>query len=76
MKLFLKRFIIFIVILIGFDIIAGLGISLLVKNAKGGDTARNEFIINKVETPILIFGSSRGMCAYDSQIISKILGMQ
>lgn len=76
MNLFVKRFIAFFLILVVFDFIAGLGIKLLVKNAKGGDTARNEFIINKVKSPILIFGSSRGMCAYNSQIISKMLGMQ
>lgn len=73
MKAFIRKASVFLVLVIIMDFICGSLLRVLVKNAKGGDTARNEYIINKVEAPILIFGSSRGMCSYNPKIISEEL---
>lgn len=74
MKSFIKKVFVFFVLLIIIDFLSGILLRALVKNAKGGDTARNEYIINQVQDSILIFGSSRGMCSYNPEIISKRLG--
>ena len=75
MKLFLRKFLLFVVILVGFDMLSGFLFRALVKHAKGGDTARNEYIANKVAAPILIFGSSRAIHHYAPQILRDSLGM-
>lgn len=38
-----------------------------------GDTARNEYIANKVTAPVLIFGSSRAIHHYDPRIFKDSL---
>ena len=42
MKSFIKKVFVFFVLLIIIDFLSGILLRALVKNAKGGDTARNE----------------------------------
>lgn len=76
MKRFVQRLLLFVVFLIGLDMISGLVFKALTQNAKGGDTARNEYIANKVDAPMLIFGSSRAIHHYVPQIFRDSLGME
>ena len=47
----------------------------LVTNAKGGDTWRNNYICDKTNEDILIFGSSRAIHHYVPSILSDSLGL-
>lgn len=51
------------------DITIGNSLSYLSKHAKGGETARSNYICNQTSEDILIFGSSRASHHYNSQII-------
>ena len=75
MKRFVQRLLLFVVFLIGLDMISGLVFKALTQNAKGGDTARNEYIANNVDAPVLIFGSSRAIHHYVPRIFRDSLGM-
>lgn len=48
---------------------------ILVANAKNGDTGRNNYIVNKTQAEIILFGSSRCDHHYDPRIIQKSLNM-
>ena len=57
------------------DQVLGVAYDYLYKNAKGGDTWRNEYINNKVNSDILILGSSRASHHYDPSLITSSLGL-
>ena len=69
----MKRFIIYTFIFLGIitilDIAIGNSLSYLSRHAKGGETARSNYICNQTSEDILIFGSSRAAHHYNSQII-------
>lgn len=75
MKKFLLRIVIFFVFLLVADIIAGIIFPLLVNKAKGGDNWRNNYICNKANEDILVFGSSRAIHHYNPMIISDSMNM-
>ena len=57
------------------DYVSGYIFQYLIKSAKNGDTARNEFIVNKMTEPLLFFGSSRSIHHYNPQIFKDSLGL-
>lgn len=75
MKKFLLRIVIFFVFLLVADIIAGIIFPLLINKAKGGDNWRNNYICNKANEDILVFGSSRAIHHYNPMIISDSMNM-
>lgn len=72
---FIKKLLLFSIIMVVVDFCVGQIFSLLTKTAKSGDTARNEYIANKVDADVLIFGSSRAMHHYVPDILEDSLGM-
>lgn len=61
--------------LVGLDLLSGFIFREMTNKAKGGDTARNEYIAHKVDAPILIFGSSRAIHHYVPKIFRDSLGI-
>lgn len=74
MKKFISKIMVLLVILTVCDFLIGKAGSFLVEHAKGGDTQRRHFIANKTSEEILIFGSSRAIHHYDSNILEDSLG--
>lgn len=73
-RFFLKLFVFGILVFI-IDITSGIILSYLQNRAIGGDTGRNNYICNKTDENILIFGSSRASHHYISTIIEDSLNM-
>jgi len=69
MKRFILYTVIFLSIIVAIDMTLGHSFSYLSKHAKGGETARSNYICNQTSEDILIFGSSRASHHYNSQII-------
>ena len=69
MKRFLLYTLFFLSIIAVLDVTAGYCLSFLSEHAKGGETARSNYICNQTSEDILIFGSSRAAHHYNSQII-------
>ncbi len=65
----------FFLIIFVIDFISGKVFGYMLEHAKGGDNFRNNFIMNKVDDEILVFGSSRALHHYNPIIISDSLGM-
>ena len=65
----------FILVLALIDVLAGAVFSRLTRLARGGDTARNEYICNGTHEDILVLGSSRAIHHYNPAIISDMTGM-
>ena len=74
-KYFLRKLLLFAFIFACLDLLSGFIFRYLAKNAKGGDTARNEYIANKMDAPILIFGSSRAVHHYVPQYFRNHFGL-
>lgn len=75
MKRIIKYTIIVIVTLLTVDYAVGIIGSKLRSSAKGGDTARFEYINHGTCDSVLIFGSSRAMHHYVSNILEDSLGV-
>lgn len=75
MKNLLIKLSIFVIIFIVIDIAIGKGLSTLIVNTKGGDTGKNNEIVDRTTADILLFGSSRCNHHYDPRIITDSLGM-
>lgn len=75
MKKFLFETVLFLLIAVIIDIACGQICSYFVNHAKGGDNGRNNYICNKVEEDILVFGSSRAIHHYNPIILADSLGM-
>lgn len=75
MKKFIIKVGIFFIIAILIDFLFGKLFEMLIDKAKGGDTYRNNYICNKVEEHILVFGSSRAIHHYNPVIIKDSLNM-
>lgn len=73
-KLFIKLSI-FAIIFIVIDIAIGKGLSTLIAKTKGGETGKNNEIVDRTTADILLFGSSRCDHHYNPQIITDSLGM-
>ena len=75
MKKFLIKVCVFFLIIAALDFIAGKGFGYLVSRATSGDTGRNNYICDKTNEDILIFGSSRAYRHYNPAIFLDSLGM-
>ena len=75
MKKFIFSLMAFLLLLFVLDRAFGFGLTYLQNHAKGGDTARNNYICNDTEEDILIFGSSKAIHHYDPRIIEDSLQM-
>lgn len=73
MRKFLTKIGILFFILVIIDVALGYGFKYMVINAKGGSTANNYSICNKITDDILIFGSSRAIHHYDPSILEDSL---
>lgn len=75
----MKRFIIqvaaFLAIIVAVDLACGFVFRLIESKAKGGFTYRDNYISDRLETDILVSGSSRCVRHYNPQIISDSLGL-
>lgn len=75
MKKYLVQIVVFFALVFTIDVVAGKVFAYMVENAKGGDNGRNNFLCNKVDADILVFGSSRAMHHYNPLILADSLGM-
>lgn len=75
MKRHLLKIALFFLAIFLIDMATGLVFSRLTGCARGGDTARNEYICNKTSEDILVFGSSRAIHHYNPLIITDSLGL-
>ncbi len=66
---------VFLSIIVLIDVVTGFVFSRLTSRATGGETARNEYICNKTNQEILIFGSSRAIHHYHPAIITNSTGL-
>lgn len=75
MKLFICKVAAFILMMFVADLAFGYVGRYLQTNAKGGATGRNEFICRKMDSDVLLFGSSRCTHHYVPAIIRDSLGL-
>lgn len=75
MKNFIFKILLLIVILLIIDKSIGIIFQFMQHHSKGGDTGRMEYIANRMNQDILIFGSSRAIHHYNPQIIEDSLQM-
>lgn len=75
MKKFIVKIIIFIFLVFIADRAVGYVMEHVIDNIKVGGVGRDNYICNKVEDDMLIFGSSRAMRHYDSQMLEDSLNM-
>ena len=75
MKKFLLKGVLFLAIVACVDSITGNFFDFLHHHAKGGSTAKNEYIANGMEDDVVIFGSSRSVHHYNPYILADSLGV-
>jgi len=75
MKRFLVRIAIFFALLFVIDRVVGYTVSYMTKHSKGGYVGHHNYITDKTNEDILIFGSSRAIHHYNPQIITDSLGL-
>lgn len=75
MKSFLLKLLCFLFLTVILDVLSGFFFQKLKESAIGGNTARNEYIANRVKAPVLIFGSSRAIHHYDPRIFKDSLNI-
>lgn len=75
MKKFLLKMALFAVVLIVLDRAFGYALAYMSEHSKGGYTEHFQYITNKTNEDVLIFGSSRAVHHYNPKIISDILGL-
>lgn len=75
MKKYLINIIVFFVIVIVIDVAVGSLGDYLQAHSKGGDTKRTDDLVIKDYHDIIVLGSSRAHCHYDTPFMSDILGL-
>lgn len=75
MKQFIIKLLLFFLLLIIIDFTVGYTLTYLSNYAKGGDTARNNYICNQTNEDLLILGSSRAIHHYNAKILKDSLKM-
>ena len=75
MKKFLIRTLMFCAIVSAIDFVMGIGFDKIVSIYTTTDLGRDNHICNIGEEDILVFGSSRGVHHYDTQMISDSIGI-
>lgn len=75
MKKLLLHIAVFFALVYIFDICCGVGFDYLKSHARGGDTQKSYYIVEKCEDDVLILGSSRAARHYVPKIIEDSLGL-
>ena len=75
MKRFIIKIALFFALIVVADVLCGFALGYFAQHAKGGFSQRDTYICDKLETDILLMGSSRCVRHYNPQIISDSLGM-
>lgn len=75
MKRFVIQVIAFLVIVAAVDVACGFAFKKIESKAKGGFIYRDSYICDKLETDMLVSGSSRCVRHYNPQIITDSLGL-
>lgn len=75
MKKFLIKLSVFLIIIILADIILGQGLRIIVNGIKVGGQGRDNYIANEAKEDVLVFGSSRAVHHYNTQMIGDSLGL-
>ena len=75
MKRHLVKILLFLLIIALIDVAVGLVCSRLTVKARGGDTARGEYICNGTSEDILVMGSSRAIHHYNPSVLDSVTGM-
>ena len=75
MKRFFLKIFIFVIVFVIIDQLVGLCSSTLIAHAKGGDTGKNNIIVDSITADVVLFGSSRCNHHYDPRIIQDSLYM-
>ncbi len=57
------------------DAVVGVGCRYLLGRARGGDTGRMNYIADRMEEQLLVFGSSRAVHHYDPRILADSVGL-
>jgi hypothetical protein len=73
MRKFLFRITILAIIMIVVDIAVGIFFGNVYSHARGGNTARDNYICDSMNDEILIMGSSRSVRHYDAEMISRLM---
>ncbi len=73
-KFLIKIFLLFSLVVL-FDFAYGMAMKHIVKNIHTGGQGRDNYICNKADEDILIFGSSRAVHHYNAQMLEDSLGM-
>lgn len=72
---FIKKVLLFFVLIAIIDIVCGIGFKFLRVHAKAGDTQKNYYISEKCNDDILILGSSRAARHYDPKVFEDSLAL-
>lgn len=75
MKEFLLKIFIFFIVVVGIDVAMGKLMAYLADNAKGGFTARDNYICNKMQTDLLLCGSSHCVRHYNPKLFEEAFGI-
>lgn len=75
MKKFITNLLLFIFLVVALDFLCGGIASYLMSHAKGGSTQNNYYIANKMESNVLIMGSSRATHHYVPSVIEDSTGL-
>lgn len=75
MKMFLAKTAAFLLLMCAADAAVGVACRFLQRRAKGGDTRDLNYIADRMEEELLVFGSSRAQYHYDPRILADSLGM-
>lgn len=72
---FIKKVLLFFVLLAIMDIAFGRVMNFITPRITNGEYGRDNYISNQCKDDLLIFGSSRAECHYNSQMLEDSLGM-
>ena len=75
MKRFVLKVLLFFVVIATVDQVFGFAMANVLRHTYKGDWGRNNFILNEVESDVIILGSSRAIHHYKPQIIADSLGL-
>lgn len=76
MKKFLIKLAAFAVLCVCIDASLGIVFSKLKAKSKGGEIGKIEYIADRMDAPVLVFGSSRASHHYDPRILQDSLGLE
>ena len=74
MKKFIINLLFFIILVVAFDYVCGSLSSYMISHSKGGSTQNNYYIANKMESDVIIMGSSRATHHYVPSVIEDLTG--